>query len=85
MTDDKRKKVKAARLQKTYKDYNWAELIDQNKLGKLTVPELHKYFDFHKLPTYDIVSKKKLLKERSGSIHHLPYCAFSPRRAGCNS
>ena len=39
-----------AKKQKSVDDYDWASLLQQGKLGTLTVPELHNYLKHHSLP-----------------------------------
>jgi len=39
-----------AKKQKSVDDYDWASLLEQGKLGTLTVQELDKYIKHHSLP-----------------------------------
>ena len=45
----KRKQNKIDRDVKLYKDHDWPQLIKSGNLGKLTVKELEKYTDHHKI------------------------------------
>ena len=49
MKSRKRKQNKIDRDAKLYKDYDWPQLIKSGNLGKLTVKELEKYTEHHKI------------------------------------
>ena len=49
MRSRKRKQNKINRDAKLYKDYDWPQLIKSGNLGKLTVKELEKYTEHHKI------------------------------------
>ena len=49
MRSRKRKQNKIDRDVKLYKDYDWPQLIKSGNLGKLTVKELEKYTEHHKI------------------------------------
>ena len=51
--------------QKFVDDYNWASLLEQGKLGTLTVSELDKYIKHHSLPN----NGKKPDKIRCIALH----------------
>ena len=56
MRSSERQRGKLERQNKSYDDYNWVKLVEDGEIGKLLVPELHKYIEHHNLP---ITGKKR--------------------------
>ncbi len=60
-----RKSQAAIKRSKTVEDYDWHSLLSDGRIGKLTILELNKYLEHHKLP----ITGKKNDKIRTIAAH----------------